>query len=357
MSEAVIVDALRTPSGRRNGMLSAIHPVELLAMAIGAIVQRSGIEAAAVDDVIAGCVSQSGEQSFNVARKALLAAGFPHHVPGTTIDRQCGSSQQAVAFAAQGVLAGAYECVIACGVESMSRVPLLQTAQGRSAEMVAQRWSLSREELDRYALESHQRAAAATDRGAFTSQMLPVDGQMRDEGIRSDTSLAKLASLKPAFSADGVITAGNSSQISDGAAAVLVCSTPFAQRHGLRARARIVDSVVVGDDPELMLTAPIPATAKILDRTQLTLDNVELIEINEAFASVVLAWQRETGADLAKTNVNGGAIALGHPLGATGARLMTILLNELEVRGGRYGLQVMCEGGGMANATIIERIV
>lgn len=356
MTDAVIIDAIRTPSGRRNGMLSAIHPVDLLAMVLDAIVKRNGIEAGMVDDVIAGCVSQSGEQSFNVARKAALAAGFPYHVPGTTIDRQCGSSQQAVAFAAQGVVAGAYECVIACGVESMSRVPLLETAQGHSAEKVAQRWSLSRADLDRYALESHRRAASASDRGAFATQVLTVDGNARDEGIRSDTSLEKLAELKPAFIPDGVITAGNASQISDGAAAVLVCSAAFAQRHGLRARAHIVDSIVVGDDPDLMLTAPIPATSKILGRTQLSLDDVDLIEINEAFASVVLTWQRETGADLAKTNVNGGAIALGHPLGATGARLMTILLNELEVRSGRYGLQVMCEGGGMANATIIERI-
>jgi acetyl-CoA acetyltransferase len=356
MTQAVIVEALRTPSGRRNGMLSAIAPVDLLASVLAALVTRSGIEPRMVDDVIAGCVSQSGEQSFNVARKALLAAGFPNSVPGTTIDRQCGSSQQAVAFAAQGILAGAYDCVIACGVESMSRVPLFETAQGVSAELVAKRWSLEREALDRYAFESHRRAAAATDRGAFISQILAVDGHVRDEGIRTDTSFEKLASLKPAFIADGVITAGNSSQVSDGAAALLVCSAEFARKHGLPARARIVDSIVVGDDPELMLTAPIPATAKILDRTQLALDALDLIEINEAFASVVLAWQRETGADLARTNVNGGAIALGHPLGATGARLMTILLNELEARRGRYGLQVMCEGGGMANATIIERI-
>ncbi len=356
MSEAVIVDAVRTPSGRRNGMLSEIHPVDLLAKVLDAVVTRAGIESAMVDDVIAGCVSQSGEQSFNVARKALLAAGFPNHVPGTTIDRQCGSSQQAVAFAAQGILAGAYDCVIACGVESMSRVPLLETAQGVSAEMVAARWSIAREALDRYSLESHRRAATATERGAFASQILPIDGRTRDEGIRPDTSLQKLASLKPVFKEDGVITAGNSSQVSDGAAALLVCSADFARMHGLRPRARIIDSIVVGDDPELMLTAPIPATAKILARTGLSLDDMDLIEINEAFASVVIAWQRETGADLEKTNVNGGAIALGHPLGATGARLMTILMNELETRKGRYGLQVMCEGGGMANATIIQRV-
>lgn len=356
MSEAVIVDAVRTPSGRRNGMLREIHPVDLLAKVLDAVVTRAGIESAMVDDVIAGCVSQSGEQSFNVARKALLAAGFPNHVPGTTIDRQCGSSQQAVAFAAQGILAGAYDCVIACGVESMSRVPLLETAQGVSAEMVAARWSIAREALDRYSLESHRRAATATERGAFASQILPIDGRTRDEGIRPDTSLQKLASLKPVFKEDGVITAGNSSQVSDGAAALLVCSADFARMHGLRPRARIIDSIVVGDDPELMLTAPIPATAKILARTGLSLDDMDLIEINEAFASVVIAWQRETGADLEKTNVNGGAIALGHPLGATGARLMTILMNELETRKGRYGLQVMCEGGGMANATIIQRV-
>jgi acetyl-CoA acyltransferase len=356
LSDAFIVDAVRTPSGKRNGILSAWHPVDLLAHTLKALVERTGIDAAEIDDVIAGCVSQTGEQSFNVARKAALAAGFPNRVPGTTIDRQCGSSQQAVAFAAQGVLAGAYECVIACGVESMSRVPLLETAQGISAEMVAERWELSRDELDRYSLESHRRAAQATDRGAFRSQIVPVDGHTRDEGIRLDTSLEKLASLKPAFKADGVITAGNSSQISDGAAAILVCSPAFARRRGLRARARIVASAVIGDDPVLMLTAPIPATVDVLERARLQLRDIDLIEINEAFASVVLAWQRETGADLAKTNVNGGAIALGHPLGATGARLMTILLNELEARGGRYGLQVMCEGGGMANATIIERM-
>ncbi len=356
MREAVIVDAVRTPSGRRNGMFAEITPVDLLARTLRALVDRAQIDPALVDDVIAGCVSQSGEQSFNVARKALLEAGFAQTVPGTTIDRQCGSSQQAVAFAAQGVMASAYDCAIACGVESMTRVPLLETAQGRSAEMVAQRWNLSRAELDAYSLESHRRADAATQRGAFASQIVAIDGRTRDEGIRGDTSLEKLASLKPAFVETGVITAGNASQMSDGAAAVLVCSNEFATRHALKARARIVDSVVLGDDPVLMLTAPIPATRKILQKAGLRLDDIDLIEINEAFASVVLAWQRETGADLRRTNVNGGAIALGHPLGATGARLMTILLNELEARHGRYGLQVMCEGGGMANATIIERL-
>lgn len=337
-------------------MFAGITPVDLLARTLRALMDRVALQPALVDDVIAGCVVQSGEQSFNVARKSLLAAGFPQTVPGTTIDRQCGSSQQAVAFAAQGIAAGAYECALACGVESMTRVPLLETAQGESAEMVAERWNLSRELLDAYSLESHRRAAAATERGAFASQIAAIDGKTRDEGIRSDSSLKKLASLKPVFRDNGRITAGNSSQMSDGAAALLLCSPDFARAHGLHPRARIVASVVVGDDPVLMLTAPIPATQKILAKAGLTLDQIDLIEINEAFASVVLAWQRETGADLAKTNVNGGAIALGHPLGATGARLMTVLLNELEARGGRYGLQVMCEGGGMANATIIERL-
>ena len=356
MTQAVLVEAVRTPSGRRNGFLSGWHPVDLLAFTLNALISRAKIEPALVDDVIAGCVSQTGEQSFNVARKALLAAGFPHAVPGVTIDRQCGSSQQALSFAAQGIVAGAYECVIACGVESMSRVPLTETAQGTSAELVAEKWKLSREAMDVYSLESHRRAAAATEAGAFARQMIAVDGITRDEGIRADTSLEKLASLKPAFSPTGKITAGNSSQIADGAAAVLVCSEAFAKKHGLRPRARIAAAVVLGDDPELMLTAPIPATARVLERAGLALSNIDLIEINEAFASVVLAWQRETGADLAKTNVNGGAIALGHPLGATGARLATILLHAMEDRGARYGLQVMCEGGGMANATILERL-
>lgn len=356
MTGAVIVDAVRTPSGKRNGMFAGIAPVNLLALTLRALIDRVALDPALVDDAIAGCVVQSGEQSFNVARKALLAAGFPQTVPGTTVDRQCGSSQQAVAFAAQGIAAGAYECAIACGVESMTRVPLLETAQGESAEMVAERWNLSREALDAYSLESHRRAAAATERGAFASQIAAIDGNTRDEGIRSDTSLEKLASLKPVFRASGRISAGNSSQMSDGAAALLLCSAGFARAHGLRPRARIVASIVVGDDPVLMLAAPIPATQKILAKAELTLEQIDLIEINEAFASVVLAWQRETGADLSKTNVNGGAIALGHPLGATGARLMTVLLNELEARRGRYGLQVMCEGGGMANATIIERL-
>lgn len=357
MSDAFIIDAVRTPAGRRRGVYAEMPPVLLLAQTLRALLGRVALEhPALIDDVIAGCVSQSGEQSFNIARRALLEAGFPNAVPGVTIDRQCGSSQQALAFVAQGVQAGAYECAIACGVESMTRVPLLETAQGHSAEMVARGSALTREELDRYSLESHRRAAAATKRGAFDAQMVPVGGCVRDEGIRIDTSLEKLAGLPPVFEEEGVITAGNSSQMSDGAAAILVTSAAFAARHALRARARIVASVAIGDDPALMLTAPIPATRMVLAKAGLTLGEIDLIEVNEAFACVVLAWQHETGADPAKTNVNGGAIALGHPLGATGARLMTILLNELEARRGRYGLQVMCEGGGMANATIIERI-
>ncbi|MGZ3520755.1 MAG: thiolase family protein [Vulcanimicrobiaceae bacterium] len=378
MREVVIADAVRTPAGRRRGALSRWHPVDLLAHTLRALVQRSDLDPASVDDVIAGCVSQVGEQSLNVARNALLAAGFPEHVPGTTIDRQCGSSQQAIAFASQGILAGAYDCAIACGVESMTRVPLgasftngpgerfgpmmLERYDGRlvdqgiSAELVAERWNLSRAELDAYSLESHRRAQRAIDEGAFDSQIVAVGGVDRDEGVRPDTSLEKLAGLKPAFKPDGRVTAGNSSQISDGAAAVLVCERAFAQRHGLRARARILTNVACGADPVLMLTAPIPATAKAIERAGLGMADIDAIEMNEAFASVVLAWQRETGADLSRTNVFGGAIALGHPLGATGARLMTILLSALERREGQYGLQVMCEGGGMANATIIERL-
>lgn len=387
MREAVIVDALRTPAGKRGGKLRDWHPVDLLAYVLQALVSRTAIDPALVDDVIAGCVSQVGEQSLNVARNALLAAGFPQSVPGTTVDRQCGSSQQAIAFAAQGIRSGAYDVAIACGVESMTRVPLGSSwlhgpgkrfgpalelryggaliEQGISAELVAQRWGLTREELDAYSLESHRRAARAAREARFGSQIASVpvygsDGIVEtfrdDEGIRADTSLEKLASLKPAFKSDGIVTAGNSSQISDGAAAVLLCEREFARRHELRARARFVSFAVLGDDPVAMLTAPIPATRRVLERAELTLEQIDVIEMNEAFACVVLAWQRELGADLAKTNVNGGAIAMGHPLGATGARLATMLLNELERRDARYGLQVMCEGGGMANATIIERL-
>jgi acetyl-CoA acyltransferase len=369
MEEAFIVDAVRTPAGRRGGALKDRHPVGLLAQTLQTLVQRSGVAAGEIDDVIAGCVSQVGEQALNVARGALLEAGFPNQVPGTSVDRQCGSSQQAIAFASQGVASGAYDAVIACGVESMTRVPLGSSFlhgpgvpserifnQGISAEMVARRWGFSREELDAYSLESHHRAAHATAEGYFASQFVPLVELRADEGIRTDTSIEKLAALKPAFRENGVITAGNSSQMSDGAAAVLVASARFIRKHGLRARARIVDNAVAGDDPELMLTATIPATRKVLERAGLRMDEIDLFEVNEAFASVVLAWMQDLRADHAKTNVNGGAIAMGHPLGSSGARLMTILLNELERRGARYGLQVMCEGGGMANATIIERI-
>ncbi len=384
--EAVIVSAIRTAVGRRNGRLKDWHPVDLMAQVLSALVQRAGIDAGQVEDVIVGCVSQAGEQSVNIARNAVLAAGFPEEVPGTTVDRQCGSSQQAIHFAAQGVMSGAYDIVIAGGIESMSRIPMGAPSQGPgkpfgplmeeryhhglvpqgiSADLVAQKWELTREELDAYSLESHQRAARATAEGRFASQILPIrvkDEQgntflfEHDEGIRSETSLAKLASLKPAFKPDGLITAGNSSQISDGAAAVLIMERATAEQLGLKPRARFVSFAIAGDDPILMLTAPIPATQKVLRKAGMTLDQIDLVEINEAFASVVLAWQKATSADMERVNVNGGAIAVGHPLGASGARLATVLLHELERTGGRYGLQTMCEGGGLSNAMIIERM-
>ncbi len=384
--EAVIVTAVRTAIGRRNGRLKDWHPVDLMAKVLKEVVKRAGIEAGLVDDVIVGCVSQVGEQGLNIGRNAVLAAGFPETVPGTTVDRQCGSSQQAIHFAAHGVLAGAYDIVIAGGVESMTRVPMGSTSQGPgapfgplmverynhglvhqgiSAELVAQKWEITREQLDEFSLESHRRAARATAEGRFASQILPIpvkdeEGKTilfeRDEGIRTDTSLEKLASLKPSFKPDGLITAGNSSQISDGAAAVLIMERATAERLGLKPRARFVSFALAGDDPILMLTAPIPATEKVLQKAGLSLEQMDLIEINEAFASVVLAWQKSTGADLAKVNVNGGAVAIGHPLGASGARITTMLLHELERSGGRYGLQTICEGGGTANAMIIERI-
>jgi acetyl-CoA acetyltransferase family protein len=383
--EAVIGEAVRTPVGRRGGRLKEWHAVDLLAHTLAALVRRAGIDAGCIDDVIAGCVSQVGEQAVNVGRNAALAAGFPESVPGVTIDRQCGSSQQAIHFAAQGVISGAYDAVIACGVEVMTRVPLGSSFeqgpgrpfgprmagryagglvhQGISAELIATRWGLTREAMDALSLESHRRAAHATAEGRFEREIVPLpihDGAdeliAQDEGIRADTSLAKLASLKPAFQEHGTITAGNASQISDGAAALLIMERSIAERMGVRPRARFAAFSLAGDDPIQMLTAPIPATRRALERAGLTLDQIDLVEINEAFASVVLAWQRETGADLERVNVNGGAIALGHPLGASGARLMTTLLHELERMGGRYGLQTMCEGGGMANGTIIERL-
>ena len=383
MREAVIVEAVRTPIGKRNGRLSQWHPIDLLAYTLVELIRRAGIDPASIDDVIAGCYSQIGEQSMNIGRNAALAAGFPESVPGTTVDRQCGSSQQAIHFAAQGVMSGAYDIAIACGVESMSRVPMGSSAQGPgqpssprlmarytggligqglSAEAIARKWALTRADVDAFSLESHQRAARATDEGRFAQEIVPVpvgsDGALMtvDEGIRRDTSLDKLASLKTPFQSDGLVTAGNASQISDGAAAVLVMGRDMAERLGLRPRARFAAFAVCGDDPILMLTAPIPATRRALSKAGLTLRDVDRIEINEAFASVVLAWQRELGADLARVNVNGGAIALGHPLGCSGARLMTTLLHALERTGGRYGLQTMCEYGGMANATLIERL-
>lgn len=388
MRDAVIIDAVRTPIGKRGGKLKDWHPVDLLSEVLRGIVERTEIDPAEIEDVIAGCVMQTGEQSVNVARNAALAAGFPESVPGTTIDRQCGSSQQAVHFAAQGVMAGAYDVVIAAGVESMTRVPMGVTMQqgpgvpfgprmvdrydeglvpqGISAEIIAEKWALSREELDGLAYKSHMRAARATNEGRFDREILPIEvkgadgtNQMmtRDEGIRPTTTPEILAGLPPAFDPNGVVTAGNSSQISDGAAALLIMSEEKAAEQGLTPRARFHSFALAGVDPVMMLTGPIPATEKVLDRAAMSLDDIDLFEVNEAFASVIGAWLQETGADHEKVNVNGGAMALGHPLGASGAKLMTTLLAELERTGGRYGLQTMCEGGGMANATIIERVV
>jgi len=387
MPNAVIVDAIRTPGGKRGGKLKDWHPVDLAAEVLKELVKRNNLDPAVVDDVIMGCVSQTGEQSFNVGRNAALAAGFPEQVPGITIDRQCGSSQQAVHFAAQGVMAGVYDVVVAAGVESMTRVPMGVTIQqgpgvpfgpqmldrydngivpqGISAELIAEKWDISREEIDRLAFESHQRAMRATEEGRFDREIVPIevkneDGTIevvrRDEGIRPTTTMEALGGLKPAFKEDGVVTAGNSSQITDGAAAVLVMSEEKATELGLTPRARFKAFAVVGVDPVTMLTGPIPATAKVLDKAGLDLDEIDLFEVNEAFATVIAAWLKETGADWQKTNVNGGAMALGHPLGASGAKLMTTLLHEMERRGARYGLQTMCEGGGMANGTILELI-
>jgi acetyl-CoA acyltransferase len=386
MPTAVIVDAIRTPLGRRNGKLKDVHPVDLAAHVLRAVVERNGVDPALVEDVIMGCVMQVGEQGINVARNAALAAGFPETTVGTTIDRQCGSSQQAAHFAAQGVIAGAYDVVIAAGVESMTRVPMgasvadgkyglpfgpMMTGrypnlvpQGISAELIAEKWGITREQNDAFSVESHHRAARATAEGRFDREILAVtvptesgdEVVNRDEGIRPDSSMETLAKLKPAFKPDGVVTAANSSQITDGAAAVLIMSEEKASQLGLKPRARFHTFALAGVDPVMMLTGPIPATTKVLERAKMTLDEMDLVEINEAFAPVVLAWEKEHHPDMAKVNVNGGAIALGHPLGCSGARLMATLLNELERTGGRYGLQTMCEGGGMANATIIERL-
>jgi acetyl-CoA acyltransferase len=381
--EPVVVGAVRTPVGRRNGGLAGVHAVDLGAVALRALVERTGVDPELVDDVIMGCVSQIGEQSVNVARNAWLAAGLPEEVPATTIDRQCGSSQQAVQFAAQGIMAGGYQLVVAGGVEHMTRVPMGSTMsgpgvpfgpamhdryqgrlvpQGVSAELITEKWGLTRSEQDEFALRSHRRAAAAQDAGRFDHQLVPVQvpGGLpwvrADEGVRRDTSMEKLAGLKPAFRPDGQVTAGNSSQISDGAAALLLASREAAERLGLRPLARFAGFALAGVDPVLMLTGVIPATERVLRRTGLGMDDLDVIEINEAFASVVLAWGREVEPDWERVNPNGGAIALGHPLGASGARIMTDLLAELERGNGRYGLQVMCEGGGMANATVLERL-
>jgi len=387
MKNAVIVDALRTPLGKRNGRLKNWHPVDLLSEVMKTLAERNQLDPALVDDVVAGCVMQVGEQSLNVARNAVLAAGWPDTVPGTTIDRQCGSSQQAAHFAAQGVMAGAYDVVVACGVEVMTRVPMGASVsdrtygfpfgprvmsryeregglvpQGISAELIADKWGLTRDDLDAFGVRSQENAARATREGRFQAEILPVldaEGSMMavDEGLR-ETTRESLGKLKPSFRPEeegGRVTAGNSSQITDGAAALLIMSEDKARALGMTPKARFVDFSMAAEDPRYMLTAPIPATKKVLERANMTLDDVDLVEINEAFASVVLAWEKELHPDMSKVNVNGGAIALGHPLGASGARLMTTLLYEMERTGAKVGLQTMCEGGGMANATIIER--
>jgi acetyl-CoA acyltransferase len=392
MRDAVIVDAVRTPigKGKLQGGLHGIHPVDLMAIPIRALVERTGIDPGSIDDVIGGCVTQVAEQAQNTTRWAALAAGLPESVPATTVDRQCGSSQQAIHFAAQGVISGAYDAVVAAGVESMSRVPMGSNVagadqlgpsvrdrypdglvpQGISAELIAAKWSLSREALDTFSAHSHAKAHAATVEGRFAAEIRPVSGAagtlVLDESIRPTTTVEVLAGLRPAFAHPAMaarfpqiewsVTAGNSSPTNDGAAAVLITSSETAARWGLRPRARLHTFAVTGSDPLLMLTGIIPATEKVLKRAGLSLADIDLFEVNEAFASVVLAWLQETGADPAKVNVNGGAIALGHPLGASGARLMTTLLNAMEQRGARYGLQTMCEAGGQANATIIERL-
>jgi acetyl-CoA acyltransferase len=392
MRNAVIIDAVRTPSGKRNGKLKNIHPVDLASIPLNALIERNQLDPGLVEDVIMGCVSQTGEQAFNVGRNAALAAGFPEDVVGTTIDRQCGSSQQSAHFAAQGVMAGAYDVVIAAGVESMTRIPMGVTMQqgpgqpfgpmmqqryshglvpqGISAEMIAEKWGLGRQELDELSLESHRRAARATEEGRFDTQIIPVDVTLDDgtteamtvdEGIRFETSIEKLAGLQPAFKPDGIVTAGNSSQISDGAAALLIMGEDVAEKMGLEPMARFKAFSLAGVDPVMMLTGPIPATSKALDRAGMSIDDIDLFEVNEAFATVTAAWRIEHGGSdpmalWERTNVNGGAVALGHPLGASGARLMTTLVHELVRSGGRYGLQTMCEGGGMANGTILERV-
>jgi len=383
MPDAFIVDAVRTPVGRRGGGLSAVHPADLGAHVLTALIERTGIDPGAVDDVVFGCVDAIGPQAGDIARTAWLAAGLPESVPGVTVDRQCGSSQQAVHFAAQAVMSGTADLVIAGGVQNMSAIPIAaamtvgeqfgypnpfggsvgwvarygdqEVSQFRAAEMIAERWDIDRDDMEAYALESHRRAIAAIDEGRFETEIVAFDGVAVDEGPRRDTSRERMAGLRPLLP-DGRLTAALASQIADASAALLIASDRAIREHSLTPRARIHHISARGDDPIYMLTAPIPATRYALERAGMTLGEIDLVEINEAFASVVLAWQRETGADLDRVNVNGGAIALGHPLGATGARLMTSLLSVLERRDARFGLQTMCEGGGQANVTIIERL-
>lgn len=388
MTFAVIVDAVRTPSGKgkTGGGLSEVHPATLLSGVLESLVERTGIDPALVDDVIGGCVTQSGEQAFNISRTAVLAAGFPEAVPATTVDRQCGSSQQAAHFAAQGVIAGAYDIAIACGVESMSRVPMFSNAQGRdanrgpiahrypdglvqqgiSAEVISARWKFDRTTLDEFAARSHQLAAATAASGGFDNELVPAGSLTADETIRPSTTVEGLAGLKPAFvdaefkarfqEIEWSITPGNSSPLTDGASAALIMSQEKAAQLGLKPRARFHSFAVTGDDPLLMLTAVIPATRKVLARAGLSINDIDVYEVNEAFAPVPLVWAHELGADPAKLNPRGGAIALGHPLGASGTRILTTMLNHLEQTGGHYGLMTMCEAGGLANATIIERL-
>ncbi len=383
MPEAYIVEAVRTPVGRRGGGLSELHTADLGAHAIKALVERAGVDPAGVDDVVWGCLDTIGSQAGNIGRTSWLVAGYPEHVPGVTIDRQCGSSQQSIHFAAQAVMSGTQDLVVAGGAQNMSQYPIAsamvvgehfghktpfsespgwqerygdeEVSQFHGAELIAEQWDISREDMERFAFESHQRAIRAIDEGRFKQEIEPIAGVDVDEGPRRDSTLEKMASLRT-LREGGRMTAAVASQISDGAAAVLIASERAVEEHGLTPRARIHHLTVLGEDPIKMLSAPIPATKRALERTGLTLDDIDLVEINEAFAPVVLAWAKELGADLDKVNVNGGAIALGHPLGATGAKLMTTLLHELERTGGRYGLQTMCEGGGVANVTIIERV-
>jgi acetyl-CoA acyltransferase len=386
MRDAVIIGAVRSPVGRRNGGLAGLHPVDLSAQVLHGLVEQAGFDPGLVEDVIWGCVTQVGEQGLNVGRQAVLAAGWPEEIPATTVDRQCGSSQQAVHFAAAGVVAGHYDVVVAGGVESMTRVPMFSNVipgpgepvspglrarygdslvpQGVSAELLAEKWAITRDEVDQISLTSHERAAAARAGGRFEAEIVPVtvpapDGPVTvtsDEGIRADSSPEKLGALRPVFQEAGIVTAGNSSQISDGAAALLITTSDVARQLGVRPLARLHAFSVVGVDPVTMLTGPVPATQRVLDRAGLKLSDIGTFEINEAFATVLSVWQREIGADPALVNPNGGAIALGHPLGASGARLMTTLVHHMAATGAQFGLQSMCEGAGMANATILERL-